>query len=54
MRLEEYVSTYDPTEQFIVLRDSWKQVEYALNLNFKFSKDGLIQTSLFQVWGGLL
>jgi glucose/mannose-6-phosphate isomerase len=33
MQLQEYINTYDPTLQFNVLRNSYKQIEYALNLN---------------------
>jgi glucose/mannose-6-phosphate isomerase len=40
MKIEEYVKVYDPTLQFKVLKDSYKQIDYSLNLNFNIRLNG--------------
>lgn len=36
MKISEFVKKYDPTFQFDVLKNSWKQVEYAESIEFNF------------------
>lgn len=38
MKIQDYVNQYDPQNQFKVLTDSWKQIEYALNNQYELSR----------------
>jgi glucose/mannose-6-phosphate isomerase len=53
MKIEEYVKQYDPTTQFKVLKESYLQIEYSLNLSMNDSlNSGKIRSVIVSGMGG--
>jgi glucose/mannose-6-phosphate isomerase len=52
MKIEEYVKHYDPLLQYEVLKDSYKQIEYSLNLNIDFNLKKKISSVIVTGMGG--